>query len=142
MRNRKIFKILIPSLTIFFILGFILSQAIQTEHYYNMFWTGLALLSCGIFLDIYYWSKLGLDIDKNESKMIKRIFDDNTALLGVFYGTLICVVTFFDTFNHDIMKNNYVIIGMFIMTLEFELFTYLSIGNARKDTAKLLKGSK
>ena len=40
------------------------------------------------------------------------------------------------------MKNNFVIIGTFIMTLEFELFTYLSIWNAKKETRQLLKGSK
>ena len=40
------------------------------------------------------------------------------------------------------MKNNLVIIGAFIMTLEFELFMYLSIWNAKRDTAKLLKDSK
>ena len=40
------------------------------------------------------------------------------------------------------MKNNYVIIGYFIMTVEFILFNYLSIWNAKRDTAKLLKDNK
>ena len=40
------------------------------------------------------------------------------------------------------MENNFVIIGTFIMTLEFELFTYLSIWNAKKETKQLLKDSK
>ena len=40
------------------------------------------------------------------------------------------------------MNNNYSIIIMFIMTLEFELFMYLSIWNAKRDTAKLLKDNK
>jgi hypothetical protein len=142
MQNRKVFKILIPSLTIFFILGFVLSEFISNDNYNDIYWISLLFLICGIFLDIYYWSKVGLDIDKKESKMIKRLFDDNTALLGVSYGTLLCIILFFNNLNHNVMKNNYVIIGMFIMTLEFELFTYLSIGNAKEDTAKLLKGSK
>ena len=142
MRSRKILKVLVPLLTIFFVVGFALSQIIANDYFKNMFWASTALLACGIILDVSAWSKLGLDIDKEKSRTIKRLFDDNTTLLAVFYGTLLCVVVFFDTFNHNVMKNNYVIIGMFIMTLEFELFTYLSIRNARKDTAKLLKGSK
>ena len=40
------------------------------------------------------------------------------------------------------MKNNFVIIGAFVMTIEFELFMYLSVWNAKKDTAKLLKNNK
>ena len=74
--------------------------------------------------------------------MIKRIFDDNTAILGVFYGTLLCIISFIDTFNQNILKTNYAIITMFIMTIEFELFTNISIKKAKKDTAKLLKGNK
>ena len=40
------------------------------------------------------------------------------------------------------MKNNLVTIGAFIMTLEFEIFMYLSVWNAKKDTANLLKNNK
>ena len=142
MRSRKILKVLVPLLTILFIVGFTLSQIIASDYFINLFWALLAFLTCGIILDINAWSKLGLDLDKKESKTIKRLFDDNTTLLAVFYGTLLCVIMFFNTFNDNVMKNNYVIIGMFIMTAEFELFTYLSIRSARKDTAKLLKDSK
>ena len=48
----------------------------------------------------------------------------------------------FSSFNKEVMKNNYVIIGYFIMTIEFILFNYLSIWNAKRDTAKLLKDNK
>ncbi len=107
-----------------------------------MFWVSTALLTVGLILELNDWSKLGLDLDKNKSKTIKRSFDDSTTLLVVFFGTLLCLVVFFDTFNHDVMKNNFVIIGTFIMTIEFELFMYLSVWNAKKDTANLLKNNK
>lgn len=142
MRNSKILKIAVILLSIFFVVSFGLSQVIGSDYFKNMFWTSTALLAVGLILDLNAWSKLGLDIDKNKSKTIKRSFDDSTTLLVVFFGTLLCLVVLFDTLNHNVMKNNLVIIGAFIMTLEFELFMYLSVWNAKKDTANLLKNNK
>ena len=142
MRNRKILKISEILLSIFFVVSFGLSQIIGNDYFKNMFWVSTALLTVGLILELNDWSKLGLDLDKNKSKTIKRSFDDSTTLLVVFFGTLLCLVVFFDTFNHDVMKNNFVIIGTFIMTIEFELFMYLSVWNAKKDTANLLKNNK
>lgn len=142
MRNSKILKIAVILLSIFFVVSFGLSQVIGSDYFKNMFWASTALLTVGLILDLNAWSKLGLDIDKNKSKTIKRSFDDSTTLLVVFFGTLLCLVVLFDTLNHNVMKNNLVIIGAFIMTLEFELFMYLSVWNAKKDTANLLKNNK
>lgn len=142
MRNSKILKIAVILLSIFFVVSFGLSQVIGSDYFKNMFWASTALLAVDLILDLNAWSKLGLDIDKNKSKTIKRSFDDSTTLLVVFFGTLLCLVVLFDTLNHNVMKNNLVIIGAFIMTLEFELFMYLSVWNAKKDTANLLKNNK
>lgn len=142
MRNSKILKIAVILLSIFFVVSFGLSQIVGSDYFKNMFWASTALLAVSLILDLNAWSKLGLDIDKNKSKTIKRSFDDSTTLLVVFFGTLLCLVVLFDTFNHNVMKNNLVIIGAFIMTLEFELFMYLSVWNAKKDTANLLKNNK
>ena len=142
MRNSKILKIAVILLSIFFVVSFGLSQIVGSDYFKNMFWASTALLAVSLILDLNAWSKLGLDIDKNKSKTIKRSFDDSTTLLVVFFGTLLCLVVLFDTLNHNVMKNNLVIIGAFIMTLEFELFMYLSVWNAKKDTANLLKNNK
>jgi hypothetical protein len=142
MRNRNIFKILVILLSILFVVSFCLAIFVANDYVKNMFWASSALLMVSVILDLNAWSKLGLDVDKNKSKTIKRSFDDSTTLLVVFYGTLLCLVILFDTLNNNVMKNNFVIIGMFIMTIEFELFTYLSIWNAKRDTAKLLNNKK
>lgn len=142
MQNKKIFKIIVILLSIFFITSFGLSLAIGNDYFKDMFWASSAFLMIAIILDLNAWSKVGLDIDKNKSQTIIRSFNDSTTLLVVFYGTLLCLVVLFDTIIHNVMTNNYVIIGMFIMTIEFGLFTYLSIWNAKKDTAKLLNQSK
>jgi hypothetical protein len=142
MRNRNIFKILVILLSVLFVVSFCLAIFVVNDYVKNMFWASSALLMVSVILDLNAWSKLGLDVDKNKSKTIKRSFDDSTTLLVVFYGTLLCLVILFDTLNNNVMKNNFVIIGMFIMTIEFELFTYLSIWNAKRDTAKLLNNKK
>ena len=142
MRKNKILKIAVILLSVLFVISFVLALIINNDYCINLFWLLTALLTIAISLDINAWSKLGLDIDKNKSKTIKRSFDDNTALLVTFFATLLCLILLFNTFNHSIMKNNFVIIGMFIMTIEFELFTYLSIWSAKKYTANLLKNNK
>ena len=142
MRSRKILNIVVILLTIFFVISFILSQVIATSNFKSLFCVATPLLFCSILLDLNAWSKLGLDVDKTKSSTIKRGFNDSTTLLVVFYGTLLILIVLFDSFSNGIMKNNFVIIGTFIMTLEFELFTYLSIWNAKKETRQLLRGSK
>ena len=111
MRNSKILKIAVILLSIFFVVSFGLSQIIANDYFKNMFWVSTALLTVGLILELNDWSKIGLDLDKNKSKTITRSFDDSTTLLVVFFGTLLCLVVFFDTFNHDVMKNNFVIIS-------------------------------
>ena len=142
MRSRKILNIVIILLTVFFIVSFILSQVIVDDTFKNLFWVATPLLFCSILLVLNAWSKLGLDVDKTKSSTIKRGFNDSTTLLVVFYGTLLILIVLFNSFSNGIMENNFVIMGTFIMTLEFELFTYLSIWNAKKETRQLLKGSK
>lgn len=80
-----------------------------------MFWVSTALLTIGLILELNDWSKLGLDLDKNKSKTIKKSFDDSTTLLVVFFDMML-----------------FVIIGTFIMIIEFELFMYLSVWNLKK----------
>ena len=45
---------------------------------------------------------------------------------------------FIDTFNENIKNSPYVLIGFFVITIIYELFIYLAIDNANKETAKLL----
>lgn len=140
MRIRKILNILLILGNIFMITSFVLSQVYATEHFKLMFWSSIPFLIIIIVSDINEWSKIGLDVDKEKSNVIKRAFDDNTALLFVFYVLLFLVIFLFNFFDERVFQNNYVIIGFFIMTVIFELFMYLFVYVAKKDTAKLLKG--
>ena len=88
--------------------------------------------------DIKFWSEFGLDIDKGKSKAIFRVFNNSTTLLVVFYALIISLIVIFDSFDNNVMKNSYVIIGMFVLALVFTLLSYTLVYSARKDTAKLL----
>lgn len=139
MRIRKVLNVLLILVNIFMITGFILAQVYATEYFKSMFWASIPFFIAIIALDINEWSKIGLDIDKEKSRVIKRSFDDSTALLLVFYVLLFLIIYFFQQFDNRVFQHNYVIIGFFIMTLIFELFMYLSVNNAKRDTAKLLE---
>ena len=142
MQNRKILSVIVILLAIWFVVSFGLSQIIATDYFKNLFWSSTAFFIVGTILDLKEWSKLGLNVDKNKSKTIQRSFDDSTTMLVVFYGTLLALMVLMDSFTHNLLTNNYSIIITFVMTLEFDLFMYLSIWNAKKDTAKLLKKNK
>lgn len=139
MRIRKILNVLLILVNIFMITGFVLAQVYATEYFKSMFWTSIPFFLAIIALDINEWSKIGLDIDKEKSRVIKRSFDDSTALLLVFYVLLFLIICFFQQLDNRVFQHNYVIIGFFIMTIVFELFMYLSVNNAKRDTAKLLE---
>ena len=124
MRNRKILNILVILLCIFVIVSFVLTQTIANDYFMNLFWVASMLLMCDVLLDLNAWSKLGLDVDKNKSKTIRRGFDDSTTLIVVFYGSLILIIAFFNQFNNEVMKNNYVIIGYFIILYYSIIYQY------------------
>lgn len=140
MRIRKILNVLLILVNILMITSFILSQVYATEYFKSMFWFSIPFFIAIVALDINEWSKIGLDVDKEKSNVIKRSFDDNTALLLVFYALLFLVIYFFEVLDNRVFQHNYVIIGFFIMTLVFEIFMYLFVYVAKRDTAKLLKG--
>lgn len=142
MRIRKILNILLVLVNIFLVVSLILSLVFNTESFKSLYWIAVFSFIAVSCLDIGEWSKIGLDVETEKSKMIKRTFDDNTALLVVFYVLLFLVLLFFDQLDNRVFLHNYVIIGFFIMTVVFEVFTYISINNAKKDTANLLKEKK
>lgn len=139
MRIRKILNVLLILVNVFMITGFVLALVYATEYFKSIFWISIPLFMAIIALDINEWSKIGLDIDKEKSRVIKRSFDDSTALLLVFYVLLFLIICFFQKLDKRVFQHNYVIIGFFIMTIVFELFMYLSLHNAKRDTAKLLE---
>ena len=90
-------------------------------------------------LYINRFSVRGLNADTKESLVIQRSFDDSSTLITFFYGLVYLIIQGIDMFNEGIINNPYVIVGFFIITILYELFTYLTINNAKKETRALLE---
>lgn len=106
----------------------------------SLFWTLIPLLILIIVVFINKWSKRGLNVDKSNSNLIQRSFDDITAVATVLYTCVYLGILFIESaFNKNITSNIYVIVGFYILTLIFELITYTSVYAAKKDTKKLVE---
>mgnify|MGYP003303285227 CR=1 FL=1 len=121
------------------IISLILVLVYKNDFGYSLYWVITPLLILIILSAILKWSARGFDVDVNESKTIQRTFDDTTSLITVFFGFIFLAIHVVEIWNKDITKNSIVIIGFFIVMVLYELFTYLSIYIAKRDTAKLLE---
>lgn len=137
MRKTKILNSLLVVFNVLIIASLILALIIKTKFAYSLYWFIVPLLILLLILVIREWSKRGKDSDIDKSKIIQRSFDDTTTLSTVFYGIIYLIIMFIDTFN-EIKNSPYVLIGFFVITIIYELFIYLAIDNANKETAKLL----
>ena len=52
------------------------------------------------------------------------------------------IIEFFDILNNNLRNNMYLIIGFFIITILYEMFIFLSIYNAKKETSDILNKKK
>ncbi len=52
------------------------------------------------------------------------------------------IILFFEELNNNVYNNIYVIVGFFILTIIYELFLYLSVYNASKETSEILNKKK
>lgn len=88
---------------------------------------------------IQKWSVRDLNADVDKSKTIQRSVDDTTTLSTVFFGLIYLIIQCIEVWKENITNNQVVIIGFFIIMIVYELFTYLAIYNAKKETKELLE---
>ena len=106
---------------------------------FDYYWFTTPLILIFSVLIINEWSKEGLNSDINKSKIINRSFSDITTIIVVIFGLIFLIVMFFNSVEKGIINNLYVMIGFTIITIIAEIFTYVSISSARKETIELLK---
>lgn len=138
-RKNQIKNVLVVLLNIILIISLVLILTKNNDFSYSLYWTVLPFLIVGVLLLVSRWSDLGLNVDKEKSKIIQREFDTITTFSTVFYGLLFLGITFFDVIKENIRNSSYMIIGFFAITLFYELTIFLAIHNAKKQTAKLLE---
>ena len=138
--NKNLIKnISIISLNILIIISLILVLKFKVNYGYSMFWVVCPFLMILILSLIQKWSVRGLNADVDKSKIIQRSFDDTTTLSTVFFGLIYLIIQSIEVWKENITNNQVVIIGFFIIMIVYELFTYLAIYNAKKETKELLE---
>lgn len=139
MQKNKIRNISIGVLNIFIVVSLVLVLILKSDYGYSLYWTITPFLVVLVISVIQKWSARGLNVDTEESKVIQRSFDDITTLSTVFFGLVYLIIQGIEAWKDNIINNPFVIIGFFIVMIVYELFTYLAIYNAKKETAKLLE---
>lgn len=139
MRKTKVLNVLLIITNILNILFLILSGIVDNNNMFDYYWFTTPLILIFLVLIINEWSKEGLNSDINKSKIINRSFSDITTIIVVIFGLIFLIVMFFNSVEKDIINNLYVMVGFTIITIIAEIFTYVSISSARKETIELLK---
>lgn len=129
----------IALLNIFMVVSLVLVLMLKNDYGYRLYWVITPFLMVLVLLVIKKWSARGLNADTEESRVIQRSFDDTTALSTVFFGIIYLVIQGVECIKKDITNNPYVIVGFFIVMIIYEVFTYLAIYVAKRDTARLLE---
>lgn len=139
-RNRNLIRnIRIVLLNIFMVVSLVLFLMLKNDYGYNLYWVITPFLIVLMLMVISRWSVRGLNVDKEESRVIQRSFDDTTTVSTVIYGIIYLTIQFINYVKEEITNNPIIIIIFFIIMVVYELMTYLAIYVAKRDTARLLE---
>ncbi len=126
-------------LNVFMVVSLILVLFQKNDYGYNLYWVITPFLMILVLMVISRWSVRGLNVDRNESIVIQRSFDDTTVISTVIFGIIYLTIQFIDYIKHGLINNSIVIIIFFVVMVAYELITYLAIYVAKRDTARLLE---
>lgn len=139
-KNKNLIRnIGIVLLNIFMIVSLVLVLILKNDYGYNLYWVFTPFLMVLVLMVISRWSVRGLNVDRNESIVIQRSFDDTTVISTVIFGIIYLTIQFIDYIKHGLINNSIVIIIFFVVMVAYELITYLAIYVAKRDTARLLE---
>lgn len=139
-KNKNLIRnIGIVLLNIFMIVSLVLVLILKNDYGYNLYWVITPFLMVLVLMVISRWSVRGLNVDRNESIVIQRSFDDTTVISTVIFGIIYLTIQFIDYVKHGLINNSIVIIIFFVVMIAYELITYLAIYVAKRDTARLLE---
>ena len=127
-----------------FIVGLflILTIIFNNKLTYSLYWILIPILIFLIVMFIYEVDKGLIEINQNEGKPIRRSYNDITVVSTVFYGLIYLGIEFIDMINSDVRNNIYLVCGFFAITLLYELFVFMAIKSAKKETSELLNKKK
>ena len=142
MRRSNIIKKLLVVTNILLPIFMVLVIIFQNKYAYSSFWTTSYLVMILTVSFIYEVDKGLIDSDLDESKIIKREYNNTTTATIVFYAMILLGIEFVDLIQEGIKNNLYLVCGFYALTLLYELFIFLSIRSAMKETSALLDKKK
>lgn len=125
-------------LNIFMVVSLVLVLFQKNDYGYNLYWVISPFLMVLVLMVIGRWSIRGLNVDRGESQVIQRSFDDTTTISTVIFGIMYLTIQFIDYVKNGLTNNSIIIIIFFVVMITYELITYLTIYVAKRDTARLL----
>lgn len=139
-KNKNLIRnIGIVLLNIFMVVSLVLVLILKNDYGYNLYWVITPFLMVLVLMVISRWSVRGLNVDRKESIVIQRSFDDTTVISTVIFGIIYLTIQFIDYVKKGIINNSIIIIIFFVVMIVYELMTYLAIYVAKRDTARLLE---
>ena len=126
-------------LNIFMVVSLVLVLFQKNDYGYNLYWVISPFLMVLVLMVIGRWSIRGLNVDREESQVIQRSFDDTTTISTVIFGIIYLTIQFIDYVKNGLTNNSIIIIIFFVVMITYELITYLAIYVAKRDTARLLE---
>ena len=142
MRRSNIIKKLLVVVNFIVGLFLILTIIFNNKLTYSLYWILIPILIFLIVMFIYEVDKGLIEINQNEGKSIRRSYNDITVVSTVFYGLIYLGIEFIDMINSDVRNNIYLVCGFFAITLLYELFVFMAIKSAKKETSELLNKKK
>lgn len=121
------------------LMGTLIPLIITKEKFlFNLYWCVVPVLLLGTVWFISKWGKRGTDIDTKKSKEVSRSFDDITTVLLVIYALIYLGILFMEYFVDTIKINIYVAIGFYALSIVVQLFMFVAVDSAYKDTKKII----
>ena len=142
MQKSNIIKKLLVVVNFIVGLFLILTIIFNNKLTYSLYWILIPILIFLIVMFIYEVDKGLIEINQNEGKSIRRSYNDITVVSTVFYGLIYLGIEFIDMINSDVRNNIYLVCGFFAITLLYELFVFMAIKSAKKETSELLNKKK
>ena len=140
-KSNTLKKLLVIANTL--IIGCLIALLIlKTDFMYSLYWVLVPFLIVIIVAFIREIDKGQMDSDIDKSKIVKRSYNDISTVATVIYIFAYLIILFIEQITKKAYQNIYVIIGFLVLTFIYEMFLYLSIYNAKKETSEILNKKK
>lgn len=106
---------------------------------FNIFWLVVLVLILGTVWFTAEWGKKGTDTEVRKSKEVARSFDDITTILLVLYGLVYLGIELMTYFVDTVKVNIYVTIGFYVFSIVVQLFMFVAVDNAVKNSIKIVE---